>query len=70
MINDIIFEIENSPKIVFDINQETDEIFFDVKSEVIEFNVEGVVYGEKGDAGEGIDNFEADLSLLYQIAKL
>ena len=70
MINDIIFEIENSPKIVFDINQETDEIFFDVKSEVIEFNVQGVVYGEKGDAGEGIENFEADLSLLYQIAKL
>ena len=26
--------------------------------------------GEKGDAGEGIENFEADLSLLYQIAKL
>ena len=59
MINDIIFEIENSPN-----------IFFEVKSEVIEFNVEGVVYGEKGDAGEGIENFEADLSLLYQIAKL
>ena len=70
MINDIIFEIENSHKIVFDINQETNEVIFEVKSEVIEFNVEGVVYGEKGDAGEGIENFEADLSLLYQIAKL
>ena len=27
MINDIIFEIENSPKIVFDVSQEADEIF-------------------------------------------
>lgn len=69
-MNDIIIEITNPPKIVFDINQETNEVIFEVKSEVIEFNVEGVVYGEKGDAGEGIENFEADLSLLYQIAKL
>mgnify|MGYP003483674149 CR=1 FL=1 len=69
-MNDIIIEITNPPEIVFDINQETNEVIFEVKSEVIEFNVEGVVYGEKGDAGEGIDNFEADLSLLYQIAKL
>ena len=59
MINDIIFEIENSPN-----------IFFDVSQKIIEFSVEGVIYGEKGDAGEGIENFEADLSLLYQIAKL
>ena len=59
MINDIIFEIENSPN-----------IFFDVSQEIIEFSVEEVVYGEKGDAGEGIENFELDLSLLYQIAKL
>ena len=70
MINDIIFEIENSPNIFFDVSQETNEVIFEVKSEVIEFNVEGVVNGEKGDAGEGIGNFEADLSLLYQIAKL
>ena len=70
MINDIIFEIENSPNIFFDVSQETDEIFFDVSQKIIEFSVEGVVYGEKGDAGEGIENFEADLSLLYQIAKL
>ena len=70
MINDIIFEIENSPNIFFDVSQETNEVIFEVKSEVIEFNVEGGVYGEKGDAGEGIENFEADLSLLYQIAKL
>ena len=69
-MNDIIIEITNPPEIVFDINQETNEVIFEVKSEVIEFNVEGVVYGEKGDAGEGIDNFEADLSLVYQIAKL
>ena len=51
MINDIIFEIENSPNIFFDVSQETNEVIFEVKSEVIEFNVEGVVYGEKGDAG-------------------
>lgn len=69
-MNDIIIEITNPPGIVFDINQETNEVIFEVKSEVIEFNVEGVVYGEKGDAGEGIENFEADLSLLYKIAKL
>ena len=69
-MNDIKLEIINPPEIVYDINQETNEVIFEVKSEVIEFNVEGVVYGEKGDAGEGIDNFEADLSLLYQIGKL
>ncbi len=69
-MNDIIIEITNPPEIVFDINQETNEVIFEVKSEVIEFSVEGVVYGEKGDVGEGIENFEADLSLLYQIAKL
>ncbi len=69
-MNDIKLEITNPPEIVFDINQETNEVIFEIKSEVIEFNVEGVVYGEKGDAGEGIENFEADLSLLYQIAKL
>ena len=69
-MNDIIIEITNPPEIVFDINQETNEVIFKVKSEVIKFNVEGVVFGEKGDAGEGIENFEADLSLLYQIAKL
>ena len=69
-MNDIKLEIINPPEIVFDINQETNEVIFEVKSEVIEFNVEGVVYGEKGPAGEGIENFEADLSLLYQIAKL
>ena len=69
-MNDIIIEITNPPEIVFDINQETNEVIFEVKSEVIEFNVQGVVFGEKGPAGEGIENFEADLSLLYQIAKL
>ena len=69
-MNDIIIEITNPPEIVFDINQETNEVIFKVKSEVIKFNVEGVVFGEKGPAGEGIENFEADLSLLYQIAKL
>lgn len=69
-MNDIKLEIINPPEIVFEVNQETNEVIFEVKSEVIEFNVEGVVYGEKGDAGEGIENFEADLSLLYQIAKL
>ena len=69
-MNDIKLEIINPPEIVFEVNQETNEVIFEVKSEVIEFSVEGVVYGEKGDAGEGIENFEADLSLLYQIAKL
>ena len=69
-MNDIKLEIINPPEIVFEVNQETNEVIFEVKSEVIVFNVEGVVYGEKGDAGEGIENFEADLSLLYQIAKL
>ena len=69
-MNDIKIEVTNPPEIVFDVNQATNEVIFEVKSEVIEFNVEGVVYGEKGDAGEGIENFEADLSLLYQIAKL
>ena len=69
-MNDIKIEVTNPPEIVFDINQETNEVIFEVKSEVIDFNVEGVVYGEKGEPGEGIENFEADLSLLYQIAKL
>ena len=69
-MSDIIFQVENAPNINFDVNQETNEVIFEVKSEVLKFNVEGVVYGEKGDAGEGIENFEADLSLLYQIAKL
>lgn len=70
MINDIIFEIENSPNIFFDVNQEANEVTFEVQNEIIEMEVQGVVFGEKGDAGEGIENFEADLSLLYQIAKL
>ena len=52
MINDIIFEIENSPNIVFDINQETDEIIFDVNQSIIEFAVEGVVNLE-GEVGGG-----------------
>ena len=69
-MNDIKIEITNPPEIIFEVNQETNEVIFEVKSEVVEFNVEGVVYGEKGDAGEGIENFETDLSLLYQIAKL
>ena len=69
-MNDIKLEIINPPEIVFEVNQETNEVIFEVKTDVIDFNVEGVVYGEKGDAGEGIENFEADLSLLYQIAKL
>ena len=69
-MNDIKIEVTNPPEIVFDINQETNEVICEVQSQVIEFNVEGVVYGEKGDAGEGIENFELDLSLLYQIAKL
>ena len=70
MINDIIFEIENSPNFFFDVNQEANEVTFEVQNEIIEMEVQGVVFGEKGDAGEGIENFEADLSLLYQIAKL
>ena len=69
-MNDIKLEIINPPEIVFEVNQETNEVIFEVKTDVIEFNVEGVVYGEKGEPGEGIENFEADLSLLYQIAKL
>ena len=69
-MSDIIFQVENAPNINFDVNQETNEVTFEVQNEIIEIEVEGVVYGEKGDAGEGIENFEADLSLLYQIAKL
>ena len=69
-MSDIIFQVENAPNINFDVNQEANEVTFEVQNEIIEIEVQGVVYGEKGDAGEGIDNFEADLSLLYQIAKL
>ena len=69
-MSDIIFQVENAPNINFDVNQEANEVTFEVQNEIIEIEVQGVVFGEKGDAGEGIDNFEADLSLLYQIAKL
>ena len=69
-MSDIIFQVENAPNINFDVNQEANEVTFDVQNEIIEMEVQGVVFGEKGDAGEGIENFEADLSLLYQIAKL
>lgn len=69
-MSDIIFQVDNAPNINFDVNQEANEVTFEVQNEIIEIEVEGVVYGEKGDAGEGIENFEADLSLLYQIAKL
>ena len=69
-MSDIIFQVENAPNINFDVNQEANEVTFEVQNEIIEIEVQGVVYGEKGDAGEGIENFEADLSLLYQIAKL
>lgn len=69
-MSDIIFQVENAPNINFDVNQEANEVTFEVQNEIIEIEVEGVVSGEKGDAGEGIENFEADLSLLYQIAKL
>ena len=69
-MSDIIFQVENAPNINFDVNQEANEVTFEVQNEIIEIEVQGVVYGEKGDAGEGIENFETDLSLLYQIAKL
>lgn len=69
-MSDIIFQVENAPNINFDVNQEANEVTFEVQNEIIEMEVQGVVFGEKGDAGEGIENFEADLSLLYQIAKL
>ena len=69
-MSDIIFQVENAPNINFDVYQEANEVTFEVQNEIIEMEVQGVVFGEKGDAGEGIENFEADLSLLYQIAKL
>lgn len=69
-MSDIIFQVENAPNINFDVNQEANEVTFEVQNEIIEMEVQGVVFGEKGLAGEGIENFEADLSLLYQIAKL
>ena len=69
-MSDIIFQVENAPNINFDVNQEANEVTFEVQNEIIEMEVQGVFFGEKGDAGEGIENFEADLSLLYQIAKL
>ena len=69
-MSDIIFQVENAPNINFDVNHEANEVTFEVQNEIIEMEVQGVVFGEKGDAGEGIENFEADLSLLYQIAKL
>ena len=69
-MSDIIFQVENAPNINFDVNQEANEVTFEVQNEIIEMEVQGVVFGEKGSAGEGIENFEADLSLLYQIAKL
>lgn len=60
MINDLIFEIENSPNIFFDVSQETDEIFFDVSQEIIEFSVEGVVNLEGGN-GNGKSAYEIAL---------
>lgn len=69
-MSDIIFQVENAPNINFDVNQEANEVTFEVQNEIIEMEVQGVVFGEKGLAGEGIENFETDLSLLYQIAKL
>lgn len=69
-MSDIIFQVENAPNINFDVNQEANEVTFEVQNEILEMEVQGVVFGEKGDTGEGIENFEADLSLLYQIAKL
>ena len=69
-MSDIIFQVENAPNINFDVNQEANEVTFEVQNEIIEMEVQGVVFGEKGQAGEGIENFETDLSLLYQIAKL
>ena len=69
-MSDIIFQVENAPNINFDVNQEANEVTFEVQNEIIEMEVQGVFFGEKGPAGEGIENFEADLSLLYQIAKL
>lgn len=69
-MSDIIFQVENAPNINFDVNQKANEVTFEVQNEIIEMEVQRVVFGEKGPAGEGIENFEADLSLLYQIAKL
>lgn len=69
-MSDIIFQVENAPNINFDVNQEANEVTFEVQNEIIEMEVQGVFFGEKGPAGEGIENFETDLSLLYQIAKL
>ena len=69
-MSDIIFQVENAPNINFDVNQEANEVTFEVQNEIIEMEVQGVFFGEKGPAGEGIENFETDLDLLYQIAKL
>ena len=69
-MSDIIFKVENAPNIKIDVNQEANEVTFEVQNEIIEMEVQGVVFGEKGPAGEGIENFETDLDLLYQIAKL
>ena len=69
-MSDIIFQVENAPNINFDVNQGTSEVTFEIQNEIIEMEVQGVVFGEKGQAGEGIENFETDLDLLYQIAKL
>ena len=69
-MSDIIFQVENAPNINFDVNQGTSEVTFEIQNEIIEMEVQGVVFGEKGPAGEGIENFETDLDLLYQIAKL
>ena len=69
-MSDIIFQVENAPNINFDVNQEANEVTFEVQNEIIEMEVQGVVFGEKGPAGEGIDTFDIDLALLYQISKL
>ena len=55
-MNDIKIEVTNPPEIAFDVNKETNEVIFEVKSEVLKFNVEGVVYGEKGKDGKDGDN--------------
>lgn len=64
-------ELNQAPDVNLSFVSETNEIILQLL-EAPEINIEftGVVYGEKGPAGEGIENFETDLDLLYQIAKL
>ena len=68
---DIILNFIQTPEINISFNSIQNEIALNlIQPTQLNLNFTNIHIGAKGDAGEGIENFEADLSLLYQIAKL